>query len=187
MESSDRFAQLARRDAAMTELAARGRRRAVTLMVLLCLPSPFLVMAANNDSSFASVVPVLLACFGGISYSWSKWKRRPEDSQSIAFVGLNRAQRRATYRSMRRGSRIEDPVVLSIMEAMHQHMLRGLWLVVAATITVGVLGAALAASSGQAGVIWVVLAVAVLVTGAVSGVRWVAARAGVVIAESHAR
>src|SRR4051812_11086562 len=119
MEGSDRFADLARLDSAMTELAARGRRRSVIIMVLACLPSPFLVMAMNHDSSFASVIPILLACFGGISYSWFKWRRRPEDSQSIAFVGLSRAQRSATYRSMRQGSRIDDPVVLTIVEAMH--------------------------------------------------------------------
>ena len=186
MESSERFAQLARLDTVMTELAARGRRRSVIIMVLACLPSPFIVMAMNDDSSFASVIPVLLACFGGVSYSWSKWRRRPEDSQSIAFVGLSRAQRRATYRSLWRGSCVEDPVVLSIVEAMHQHMRRGLWLVLAATITVGALGAALASSSGRGGVLWVVLATVVIVYVGAAGVRWVTNRAGVVISQSHA-
>src|SRR4051812_17939140 len=186
MESSERFAQLARLDTVMTELAARGRRRTVIIMVLLCLPSPFIVMASNDDSSLASVIPVLLACLGGVSYSWSKWRSRPEDSQSIAFVGLSRAQRGATYRSMWRGSRIEDPVVLSIVEAMHQHMRRGgLLLVVAATVASGALGAALAASSGQGGGVWFSLAIALVVTMTVTGLRWVNDRAGLVIRHSR--
>jgi hypothetical protein len=187
MDSSDRFEQLAQRDTAFAAVAARGRRRTVIMMILACLPAPFLVMMMNNDTDFATtVIPVGLACFGAISYSWSKWKRRPEDAQSIAFVGLSRTQRGSTYRSMWRGSRIDDPVVLTIVEAMHQHMRRGgLWLIVAATVASGALGAGLAASSGQGGVAWFSLAIAVLVTTTVAGLRWVNDRAGLVIRRSR--
>src|SRR3954453_12224002 len=100
MDADDGFARLAQRDATLVALAARGRRRSLLIMIVVCLPLPFLVMALNDDGSYANVLPIALACLGGISYSWSKWKRRPEDTQSIAFVGLSRTQRRSTYRSM---------------------------------------------------------------------------------------
>jgi hypothetical protein len=90
MDSDEQFDRLARRDTELTTLATRGRRRAVEIMVLMCLPAPFVVMKLNNDTSLASVIPIALACLGGISYSWSKWKRRAEDSQSVAFLGLDR-------------------------------------------------------------------------------------------------
>src|SRR5206468_4299195 len=142
---------------------------------------PFLLMMLNDGSSFAtSVIPVAIACFGGISYSWSKWKRRPEDSQSIAFVGLSRAQRGSTYRSMWRGTGIDDPVVLTIVEAMHHHMRRGLWLVVAATIAVAGPAAVLAANSGRGGVIWLSAAIVTVVAATVAGHYWVTQRAGLV-------
>ena len=73
-----------------TRSRARGRRRSLLIMILAFIPSPFLVMATNNDPSLAGLIPVGIACVVGISYSWTKWQRRPEDSQSVAFVGLDR-------------------------------------------------------------------------------------------------
>src|SRR5437763_257312 len=100
MDSDEQFDRLARRDTELTTLAVRGRRRALELMVLLYLPTPFVVMKLNNDTSLVSVIPIALACLGGTSYSWAKWTRRPEDSQSVAFLGLDRKRRGTTYRSL---------------------------------------------------------------------------------------
>ena len=82
MDSDEQFERLARRDVEVTALVTRGRRRAVAIIVFLCLPSPFVVMKLNHDNSLAGVIPIALACIGGISYSWTKWRRRPEDAAS---------------------------------------------------------------------------------------------------------
>src|SRR4029079_15043647 len=87
MDSDEQFDRLAQRDRELTKLAARGRRRTLALMVLLYLPAPFVVMKLNHDTSLVSVIPIALVCVAGTSYSWAKWRRRPEDSQSVAFVG----------------------------------------------------------------------------------------------------
>ena len=85
-------------------------------MILAFVPAPFLVMVANDDRSLLGVIPVGIACVVAASYSWTKWQRRPEDSQFVAFVGLDRSRQWATYRSMRYGNEIDDPVVLTITE-----------------------------------------------------------------------
>src|SRR3954451_21440809 len=103
MDSDEQFRRLARRDTEIGDLARRGRRRTLAIMILLCVPLPFLVMWLNDDTSLAAVVPIALACIGGLAYSWAKWGRRPEDAQSVAFVGLDRTRRGATYRSVWRG------------------------------------------------------------------------------------
>src|ERR1700716_3342053 len=106
MDSEEQFDQLARRDEELRTLASRGRRRSLLIMVLAFVPSPFLVMVTSGDRSLLSIIPVGIACVVAISYSWTKWQRRPEDSQSVAFVGLDRRRQWATYRSMWNGTGI---------------------------------------------------------------------------------
>ena len=89
-------------------------------------------MKINDDRSLAGMIPIAIACAVAISYSWTKWQRGPEDSQSVAFVGLDRKRRWATYRSLLRGSRIDDPVVLTIVETIHRRLRRSVMVVVAA-------------------------------------------------------
>ena len=88
MDSDEQFDRLARRDTELTALAVRGRRRTLELMVLMYLPAPFIVMKLNNDASLVSLIPIAIACLTGTSYSWAKWRRRPEDSQSMNRVGV---------------------------------------------------------------------------------------------------
>lgn len=148
MDSDEQFRLLARRDTEINDLARRGRRRTLAIMVLAFVPSPFLVMWTNDDSSFASLIPIALACFGGLTYSWAKWARRPEDAQSVAFVGLDRRQRGATYRSVWRGDPITDPVVLTIIESIDRHLRQSVWGVVAAVVAIAGMTVALIQMAG---------------------------------------
>ncbi len=45
-------------------------------------------MKIDDDRSLAGMIPIAIACAVAISYSWTKWQRGPEDSQSVAFLGL---------------------------------------------------------------------------------------------------
>ena len=182
MDSDDQFQRLARRDTELTTLAARGRRRALAIMVLLCLPLPFVVMQLNGDSSFGSVIPVGIACFGGLCYSWAKWRRRPEDTQSVAFVGLDRRKRAATYRSMWRGTAIEDPVVLTIVESIDEHLRRSVWPVIAAVVAVAAMTIALVAGGGGgAAALPASLVVGVIAVAVIAAHRWLMNRVGLVL------
>lgn len=182
MDSDEQFDRLARRDSELTKLAVRGRRRALELMVLLCLPLPFVVMKLNNDTSLASVIPIALACLGGISYSWTKWRRRPEDSQSVAFVGLDRKRRGTTYRSIWRGSAIDDPIVVTIVESIDHHLRRSVWPVVLAIVAVAVSTMALVeVGAGGAGATFAAIGIGVLAAAVIAGHRWVMNRVGVVL------
>jgi hypothetical protein len=119
MNSEEQFDRLARRDEELHALASRGRWRSLVIMILAFVPAPFLVMVTNHDRSLLGVIPVGIACIVATSYSWTKWQRRPEDSQFVAFVGLDRRRQWATCRSMRYGTGIDDPVVLTIVESIH--------------------------------------------------------------------
>ena len=178
MDSDAKFQQLAKRDTEITMLAARGRRRVVALMILVCVPAPFIVMKLNDDSSLASLIPIGLACFGGICYSWSKWTRRPEDAQSVAFVGLDRRRRGATYRAMRTGTGIDDPVVYTIVESISHHMHRvGVWPLVVTATAIAVPGVALLVAGGHGSGVVVAAGVAVLLGAmTVAAYRWVSIR-----------
>lgn len=180
MDSDEQFDRLARRDTELMTLAARGRRRTLAVMVLVCLPAPFLVMKLNNDTSFASVIPVGISVFGGLSYSWAKWRRRPEDSQSVAFVGLDRKRRGATYRSMWRGTAIEDPVVVTIVESIDHHLRGSVWPVIAAVVAVGVMTIALVAGGGG-GALPASIVVGVIVASVLASHRWLMHRVGLVL------
>lgn len=181
MDSDEQFDRLAQRDSELTKLAARGRRRALALMVLLYLPSPFVVMKLNNDTSLVSVIPISLACLGGISYSWAKWRRRPEDSQSVAFVGLDRKRRGATYRSMWRGTAIDDPVIVTIVESIDYHLRRSLWAVVAAVIAVAAAAIALVEVGGGPGSRLAAIAIGVLAAAVIAAHRCVMSRMALVL------
>jgi DNA-binding PadR family transcriptional regulator len=175
------IAQLGTRELELAAIAARGRRRSLAIMVLACIPMPFIVGWLNHDMSLVAMVP-FVSLVGGISYSWSKWMRRPEDSQSIAFAGLPRSQRRVAYRSLRTLRPIEDPIVLTIVDSMQQHVQRTGWSaaitvagVSAVTIALIVIGGA-GAGAWPASAAVVVFGVFVVVAG-----RWLARRAGQVV------
>ena len=180
MDSDEQFQRLARRDTELTTLAARGRRRTIGIMVLLCLPLPFVVMKLNGDSSFASAIPVGISCFGGLCYSWAKWRRRPEDTQSVAFVGLDRRRRAATYRSMWRGTVIEDPVVLTIVESIDHHLRRSVWPVIAAVAAVAAMIVALVAGGGG-GAVPASIVVGMVAAAVIVAHRWLMNRVGLVL------
>jgi hypothetical protein len=185
MDSEEQFDRLARRDSEVTALASRGRRRALAIMVLLYIPSPFVVMKMNKDASLASLIPIALACLGGISYSWAKWTRRPEDAQSIAFVGLDRRRRSETYRSMWRGHGIKDPVVLTIVESIDRHLRQSVWAVVVAVVAVAAMTILLIETGDpHASGIVASIVIAVVAAGAIAGHRAVMSRVHVVLARS---
>jgi hypothetical protein len=185
MDSEAQFDRLARRDEELRALTSRGRRRSLLIMVLAFVPSPFLVMLTNNDRSLLSLIPVGIACVVAISYSWTKWQRRPEDSQSIAFVGLDPRRQWATYRSMRDGTGINDPVVLTIVESIHHHLSRSVPAVVATMVAIAAMAVVLVEASGKGVSFWVPAIIVTLAGGAIAAHRWVISRAGVVIARSR--
>jgi hypothetical protein len=185
MDSEEQFEQLARRDQELRTLASRGRRRSLLMMVLAFVPSPFLVMATTGDRSSLSIIPVGIACVVAISYSWTKWQRRPEDSQSVAFVGLDRRRQWATYRSMRDGTGIADPVVLTIVESIHHHLSRSVPAVVATMVVIAAMVIALVKAAGSGVSLWVPAVIVMVAGAAIAGHRWVIGRAGVVIDRSQ--
>ena len=159
--------------------------RSLVIMILAFVPAPFLVMVANDDSSLLGVLPVGIACVVAASYSWTKWQRRPEDSQFVAFVGLDRRRQWATYRSMRNGTGIDDPVVLTIVESIHHHLRRSLPAVVATMVVIAAMVVALVEAAGNGVSFWVPAVSLMAVGGAIAGHRWVINRAGVVIDRSR--
>jgi hypothetical protein len=185
MDSEAQFDQLARRDEELRALTSRGRRRSLLIMILAFVPSPFLVMLTNNDRSMLSLIPIGIACIVAVSYSWNKWQRRPEDSQSVAFVGLDRKRRWATYRSMREGTRIDDPVVLTIVESIHHHLKGSVPAVVATMIVIAAMAIALIEVAANSVNFWLSALIVVLAAGAIGGHRWVINRARVVIDRSR--
>ncbi len=185
MNSEDQFDQLARRDQELHALASRGRWRSLVIMVLAFVPAPFLVMLTNDDRSLLGVIPIGIACVVATSYSWAKWQRRPEDTQFVAFVGLDRRRQWATYRSMRHGTCIDDPVVLTIIESIHHHLRRSLPAVVATILVIAAMAVALLEAAGTGVGLWVPTAALVLAGGAIAANRWVINRAGIVIDRSR--
>ena len=185
MDSDEQFRQLARRDTEITELAARGRRRTIAIMVFIFLPPPFVVMMLNTDASLASMIPIGLVCVGGLSYSWAKWARHPEDAQSVAFLGLERGRRGGAYRSVWHAKAIKDPVVLTIVESIDDHLHRSLWAVATGVVAVAVMAIALIAGSrnGHAWVVSIVVGLGAAVF--LSGHRWLIGRIGVVLQRSR--
>jgi hypothetical protein len=180
MDHDEALERLGTRETELARVAARGRRRALVIMLLGCVPGPFLVRWLNHDTSMVALIPFGSA-FGGIWYSWSKWGRRPEDTQSIAFAGLVRSQRRAAYRSLLTGSAIEDPIVLTIVDSMHQHVQRTGW-----TAVLGVAGltATTALLMGFSGAVAWPATAAVTTAGAVAigAGWWITRQAGRVVA-----
>jgi hypothetical protein len=180
MDSDKQFEQLAQRDTELQKLATRGRRRALLIIIVAFLPS-VLLMTVIDDRGMAGVIPIGIACVVAISYSWTKWQRRPEDSQSIAFVGLDRKRRWATYRSFLRGSRIDDPVVLTIVEAIYHHLRRTVVGVVATIVGVTVATIALVVTGGDGVSPWIPVAIIALSAGAIAEHRWLINRSAKVI------
>jgi hypothetical protein len=186
MDSEQQFEQLARRDTELRALATRGRRRSLLIMFLAYIPIPFVLIAiTNNDHDLVGLIPLGVTFVVGISYSWTKWQRRPEDSQSVAFVGLDRKRRWATYRSMLRGSRIDDPVVLTIVESIHQHLRRSVVVVVATIVAIAVTTVVLVETGSDSVSPWIPAAIVVLAGGAIAEHRWIINRSALVIARSR--
>ena len=182
MDSDEQFDRLARRDTELTMLSVRGRRRALELMVLLYLPAPFVVMKLNHDTSLVSVIPIAIACVAGTSYSWAKWRRRPEDSQSVAFLGLDRKRRGTTYRSMWRATAIDDPVVVTIVESIDRHLRGSVWPVIAAVVAVAAAAIGLVEVGGfGAGAMLATIVIGVLAAAVIAAHRWVMNRVGLVL------
>src|SRR3954453_16645217 len=123
MNSEEQFDQLARRDEELHALTSRGRWRSLVIMVLAFVPAPFLVMVTNHDRSLLGVIPVGIAFVVASSYSWTKWQRRPEDTQFVAVAGPARRRTWANSRSMRHGTGIAAPLILTIVDSIH-HLLR---------------------------------------------------------------
>ena len=121
----DTFGRLADRDTELHLIAARGRRRALVLLVVLATLFTALMLLLNQDAFTVYLAVFVPTWVASISYSWTKWRRHPEDTQSIAFLGLDRERRRAAYRSVRTATPIEDPVVLTMIESMHEHQAPG--------------------------------------------------------------
>jgi hypothetical protein len=185
MNNEEQFDQLARRDEELHALASRGRWRSLVIMILAFVPAPFLVMVTNDDRSLLGVIPVGIACIVATSYSWTKWQRRPEDSQFVAFVGLDRRRQWATCTSMRYGTGIDDPVVLTIVESIHHHLRRSLPAVVATILVTAAMAVALVEAAGNGISFWAPAMSLIMAGGAIAGHRWVINRAGVVIDRSR--
>ena len=185
MDSEEQFDQLARRNEELRALASRGRRRSLLIIILAFVPSPIIVIETNHDTTLLGVIPVGIACVVTISYSWTKWQRRPEDSQSVAFVGLDRKRQWATFRSMRDGTGIDDPVVLTIVESIHHHLRRSVPTVVVAMVGIAATTVALVEAAGNGVRLWVPAVIVIVTGGAIAGHRWVINRAGVVIGRSR--
>ena len=109
----------------------------------------------------------------------------PGDAQSVAFVGLDRRRRAATYRSMWRGTAIEDPVVLTIVESIDDHLRRSVWLVIAAAATVAVMTVTLVAvGGGGGGALAVVVVTGALAATVLAAHRWLMNRVSSVLDRS---
>jgi hypothetical protein len=182
MKHDAALAQLGSREVELARIAARGRRRSLAIMLITCVPIPFVVGWINDDMSLVAMIP-FVSLVGGISYSWSKWTRRPEDSQSVAFAGLSRDQRGIAYRSLISGRAIQDPVVLTIVDSMHQHVVRTGWSAILAASGLAVAAIGLM-SVGGAGT-WPVIAVVIVGIVAAIGAGWLLTRrAGQVLLRS---
>lgn len=186
MTTDDTFARLAERDTELHQIAARGRRRGLVLIVVLLSIVTALNVLINREQLAVQLAVFIPTCVASVSYSWTKWRRHPEDAQSIAFLGLDRDRRRAAYRSLRTGSAIDDPVVLTMIESMHEHQRRTCVLMIAATVAVGASAVALAAASGDPVAAIVAVAIVAVTAGAIAQQRWLTHRAGDVIGRSHA-
>lgn len=182
MEHDAALERLATREVELARFAARGRRRALVIMLLGCVPAPFLVRWLNHDTSWVALIP-MVSVLPGLWYSWSKWTSRPEDSQSIAFAGLDRSRRRLAYRSLLTASAIEDPIVLTIVDSMHQHVRRTGWS--AALAVAGLIASACLLIGGSGSPAWPVI-VSLTAAGAVAigGGWWLTRRAGAVVGRS---
>jgi hypothetical protein len=180
------FDRLARRDVELNTIATRGRRRSLRLLVLSMVPAPFVVMLTNRDSSLSAVIPVFVVCVGSVSYSWNKWRRRPEDAPSITFMGLDRKTRWSAYRSLWRGSGVDDPIVLAMFESMHDHLRRSFAMVAASLCAAAVAGAALVYGGDGLHAGWVSMGIAVLLGTAITLQRLSISRSAVVIDRSLA-
>ena len=185
MDNEEQFDQLARRDEELSALASRGRRRSLWIMILAFVPIPFVLMEINDDRSLLGVIPLGITCVAAISYSWTKWQRRPEDSQSVAFVGLDRKRQWATYRSMWNATRIDDPVVLTIVESIHHHLRRSVPAVVATMVAITAMTIALVEAAGNGVSLWVPVVLVMVAGAAIAEHRWLINRAGVVIDRSR--
>jgi hypothetical protein len=157
-------------------------------MVVVLVPLPFLVVLLNGDGEMllSSVIPTFLVLFGTVVYSWRRWNRRPEETQSVAFMGLDRKTRWSTYRSMWQASSVDDPIALILLEAMHDHLQRSFTLVIATIGALAVAGVALVLGSDGLHAGWLSLVIVVVSLAAIGELRWMVRRAAVVIDRSRA-
>jgi hypothetical protein len=181
----DSFERLAQRDAELSRLATRGRRRSLRILIVALVPVPVIVMLLNNDTSAAGVIPVVLVLAVTVYYSWQKWQRHPEETQSIAFMGLDRRTRWSAYRSMWRGTGVDSPVVLTIFESIYAHLRRSFAMVIATMCVTAGLGVTLVQVGGSANAMWVSTGIVALLALAIAQQGWIVKRAGVVIDRSR--
>ena len=187
MEPENSFDRLARRDSELRSLSAKGRRRALGILVLASVAAVWLIMLINHDVSVSAAIPIAVVYLVVISYSWHKWQRHPEETQSIAFIGLDRRSRWSVYRSMWRRSGIDDPVVLTIFESMYAHVRRSFAIVIASMCAAAVLGVALVQAGGGLYAGWISIEIVALLVLAVVQQRWMIKRAADVIDQSRAK
>jgi len=182
MEPDEALERLGTRETELARVAARGRRRALVIMLLGCVPALVLVGWLNHDASLVALIPIVTV-LPGLWYSWLKWARRPEDSQSVAFVGLDRSQRRLVYCSVATGSPLDDPIVLTIVGSMQQHMERTGWM--AALAVAGITASVCLLIGGSGTPSWPAIT-AVLAAGtlAIAGGWWLTRRTGQVMRRS---
>jgi hypothetical protein len=104
----------------------------------------------------------------------------------VAFLGLDRRRRGATYRSMWRGSAIEDPVVLTIVESIDHHLHRSVWPVVAAIVAIAAMAIVLIEVGDPNGSgLSAAIAIGSLATVAIASHRWFMNRVGTVLDRSR--
>ena len=82
------------------------------------------------------------------------------------------------------GNRIDDPVVLTIVESIHQHVVGSVWSVVAALSGLAVMTIALLETGGDSNA-WIPVAIVALTIAVIAEHRWLINRAGLVIARSR--
>ena len=84
---------------------------------------------------------------------------------------------------MLRGSPIDDPVVLTIVESIHGHLRRTVGAVVASIVAIAGYVVALVEVSGEGVSPWVPAAIVIAAGAAIAGHRWLITRSALVIAQ----
>ena len=169
MDSDKQFEHLAQRETELRALANRGRRRALLIMIIAFLPIPFVLMKINDDRSLAGMIPIAIACVCRgdlvlLDEVAASARRLP-----VSRIRRTHGKRRwETCRSLLRGSRIDDAVVLTIVETIHRRLRRSVMVIVAAMEAVTIATIALVMTADDSVSPWVPVAIVVLSVGAIA-------------------